>query len=367
MSRIDVVDVTKSFGDVVAIRDLSLSVEDGSFFVLVGPSGAGKTTTLRVIAGLEVPDSGDVHFDDQPAGRTSPAARDVAMVFQSYALYPKQTARGNLASPLRARRLSAEEIDRRIAEVAELLHIGHLLDRRPEQLSGGEQQRVALGRALVRSPRAFLMDEPLTNLDVKLRVEMRAELTRIHRTVGATFLYVTNDQVEAMSMADRLAVLDQGVIQQVGTPAEIYDAPANRFVATFIGSSRMNIMDCVAEGDVLVGDAGWKLPLPSDAPARGGSLQLGVRPEDLSLDAPPDRPGLDGLVYAVEPLGDRCLVDVEVGDAIVRVKTPPDVDYEAGRPVRVAVDLERAHLFDAATGEAVRQRTLASGRASATG
>ncbi len=253
-------DVSKSFGDVDALNGLNLDVPEGAFFVLLGPSGAGKTTTLRVIAGLEKPDMGTVHLTGIDATKATPAERDLAMVFQSYALYPKKTAAENIASPLRARRMSKAEIDAQIKRVTELLHIEHLLERKPQQMSGGEMQRVALGRALVREPRAFLMDEPLTNLDLKLRVEMRTELTRIHRSLGRTFLYVTNDQVEAMSMADQVAVLRQGTVQQVGTPTEIYDNPVNRWVATFVGSPRMNLLECTVNGRIE--GTGWSLPNP---------------------------------------------------------------------------------------------------------
>src|SRR3954470_24054122 len=252
--------ISKSFGDVEALKALNLDIPEGAFFVLLGPSGAGKTTTLRVIAGLERPDSGTVHLTGIDATGASPAERDLAMVFQSYALYPKQSAAQNIASPLRARKLSKAEIDAQVKRVSELLHIEPLLNRNPGQMSGGQMQRVALGRALVRDPRAFLMDEPLTNLDLKLRVEMRTELTRIHRSLGRTFLYVTNDQVEAMSMADQVAVLREGTIQQVGSPTEIYDHPANRWVATFVGSPRMNLLPCKANGR-LEGQ-GWSLPNP---------------------------------------------------------------------------------------------------------
>jgi multiple sugar transport system ATP-binding protein len=240
--------------------------------------------------------------------------------------------------------------------VAELLHIERLLERRPAQLSGGEQQRVALARALVRDPRAYLMDEPLTNLDLKLRVEMRTELTRIHRSLGRTFLYVTNDQVEAMSMADRIAVLHKGRIQQVGTPEEVYGRPVNRFVATFVGSPRMNLLQCTAERDALRGSAGWSLPAPSWASVNGGRpMLLGLRPEDISMSGDGAAPGLEGRVYAVEPLGDRSLVDVEIGEAVVKVKARPDASFEVGAPVRLAVDLDRAHLFDAESEEAVKR------------
>lgn len=242
--------ISKSFGDVEALKQLELDIPEGAFFVLLGPSGAGKTTTLRVLAGLEKPDTGRVLLNGIDATRANPAERDLAMVFQSYALYPKQTAAQNIASPLRARKLSKADVDAQLKRVSELLHIEELMNRYPAQMSGGQMQRIALGRALVREPRAFLMDEPLTNLDLKLRVEMRTELTRIHRSLGSTFLYVTNDQVEAMSMADQVAVLREGTVQQVGAPVEIYDRPANRWVATFMGSPRMNMLHCTANGRI---------------------------------------------------------------------------------------------------------------------
>jgi multiple sugar transport system ATP-binding protein len=348
--------VSKSFGDVQALKGLELDVPEGAFFVLLGPSGAGKTTTLRVIAGLEKPDAGSIHLTGIEATKATPAERDLAMVFQSYALYPKQTAAQNIASPLRARRLSKPEIDAQVKRVSELLHIEPLLERKPAQLSGGEMQRVALGRALVRDPRAFLMDEPLTNLDLKLRVEMRTELTRIHRSLGRTFLYVTNDQVEAMSMADQVAVLREGTVQQVGTPTEIYDHPANRWVATFVGSPRMNLLECRANGRLE--GKGWSLPNPGFDPAHppDRAALLGVRSEDLSLDARDEAATLDGRVYAVEPLGDRTLVDIEVGDHRVVVKAAPTTRYQVGEHVRARVDLERVHLFDAGTESAIARR-----------
>jgi multiple sugar transport system ATP-binding protein len=344
----------KSFGDVHALADVSLDVPDGAFFVVLGPSGAGKTTTLRAIAGLERLDAGTVHLDGLDATRTAPAARDLAMVFQSYALYPKRTAFENIASPLRARRLPRADIAHRVRQVAELLHIERLMERRPAQMSGGEQQRVALARALVREPRAFLMDEPLTNLDLKLRVEMRTELTRIHRSLRGTFLYVTNDQVEAMSMADQVAVLREGRLQQTGGPRDVYERPANRWVAGFVGSPRINLLSCRAEGDRLIGEGGWTLPRPSWAPVEAGRpLLLGVRAEDLSLDRRDESSSLSGELYALEPLGDRTLVDVQVAGVVIKVKARPSVGGRPGEPLAVAVDLDRAHLFDAETGVAV--------------
>jgi multiple sugar transport system ATP-binding protein len=348
--------IDKSFGSVEALKGLELDVPEGAFFVLLGPSGAGKTTTLRVIAGLEKPDRGTVHLNGLDATKATPAERDLAMVFQSYALYPKRTAAENIASPLRARKLPKAEIAERVQRVAELLHIERLLERRPGQLSGGEQQRVALGRALVREPRAFLMDEPLTNLDLKLRVEMRTELTRIHRSMERTFLYVTNDQVEAMSMADQVAVLREGSVQQVGTPSEIYNRPANRWVATFVGSPRMNLLECTANGRLE--GSGWSLPNPGFDPAHPSDAKalLGVRSEDLSLERRDEASSLTGRVYAVEPLGDRTLIDIEVGGSRIVVKAAPTARFEIGEEVRAAVDLDRVHLFDAGTESAIARR-----------
>jgi multiple sugar transport system ATP-binding protein len=274
-------------------------------------------------------------------------------VFQSYALYPRRTAYENIASPLRARQRSSAEISAAVEQVAALLHIERLLQRRPAQMSGGEMQRVALARALVRRPRAFLMDEPLTNLDLKLRVEMRTELTRIHRALGGTFVYVTNDQVEALSMADRIAVLREGRVQQVGTPSEVYERPANRWVAGFVGSPRISLLACRAEGDRLVGAEGWTLPRPRWATAEDGRpLLLGLRAEDLSVERRGET-ALSGELYGLEPLGDRTVVDVQIGAEMLKVKARPSVTGTPGQRLSVTVDLDRAHLFDADTGLAL--------------
>ena len=353
MATVSAHGLRKAFGDVQALDGVTLEVPDGSFFVVLGPSGAGKTTTLRAIAGLEKLDEGSVYLDGRDATDETPAARDLAMVFQSYALYPRRTAYENIASPLRVRRTPSAEIAAAVEQVSRLLHIERLMQRRPAQLSGGEMQRVALARALVRRPRAFLMDEPLTNLDLKLRVEMRTELTRIHRELGGTFVYVTNDQVEAMSMADQVAVLREGKVQQVGTPTEVYERPATQWVAGFVGSPRISLLACRASGDQLVGDGGWTLPRPRWTTAEDGRpLMLGLRAEDLSVEQRADA-SLSGELYAVEPLGDRTLVDVRIGSELLKVKARPSVTGSPGDRLSVAVDLDRAHLFDAESGQAL--------------
>ena len=353
MGTVEAHGLRKSFGEVQALDGVDLDVPDGSFFVVLGPSGAGKTTTLRAIAGLEKLDGGSVHLDGRDATADTPAARDLAMVFQSYALYPRRTAYDNIASPLRARKASSSDIAAAVQQVSALLHIERLLKRRPAQMSGGEMQRVALARALVRRPRAFLMDEPLTNLDLKLRVEMRTELTRIHRTLGGTFLYVTNDQVEALSMADHIAVLRDGRVQQVGTPTEVYERPANQWVAGFVGSPRISLLACRAEGDRLVGAEGWSLPRPRWTTAEDGRpLLLGLRAEDVSVEKRGET-ALAGELYGLEPLGDRTVVDVKVGSETVKVKARPTVTGTPGERVSITVDLDRAHIFDAGTGLAL--------------
>src|SRR6266508_1387826 len=267
MARLQINGLTKRFGSVVAVRDLSLDIADREFLVLLGPSGAGKTTTLRCVAGVELPEAGTIRFDGQDMRRVSPAERDVAFVFQTYALYPRKTAFENIAFPLLARQLSPAEIDRAVREVAQKLHIEHMLERRPAQLSGGEQQRVALGRAMVRRPRAFLMDEPLTNLDAALRADMRAELKHLQHDLATTMVYVTHDQTEAMSLGQRIAVLNRGLLQQLGRPLEVYTRPATLFVAGFISSPPMRLIDCRIHSNgepALVNSAGT-MRVPIDA------------------------------------------------------------------------------------------------------
>jgi len=360
LARVTIKDLTNSFGQVTAVKAMELDIADREFLVLLGPSGAGKTTTLRCVAGLEKPETGTILFDDEAIDNISPALRDVAFVFQSYALYPRKSVYENIATPLLARKMPKGEIDRKVREVAQKLHIESKLERRPAQLSGGEQQRVALCRAMVRQPRVFLMDEPLTNLDFKLRVEMRTELKHLHADLNTTFFYVTNDQLEALSLADRIAVLNRGVLQQVDTPENVYEHPANRFVASFIGSPTMNFLDCALTDNVspaLAAD-GWALTVPDrvrDAIRASGleRVALGVRAEDIALRNGEEQGDLAAEVYSVEPLGDRNIYDVKLGSSYLRVKAPPTMMLDIGAPVHLDINRERIHLFDPKTDKAI--------------
>lgn len=368
MAQLALRSVTKRFGEVVAINDLSLTVRDHEFLVLLGPSGAGKTTTLRTVAGLEKPDTGTILIDDVPVNTFTPAERNVAFVFQDYALYPFMTAYQNMAFPLKAPsqegpRLPRTAIAQRVRSVAAILQIEHLLGRKPAQLSGGEQQRVALGRAMVRRPQAFLMDEPLTNLDAKLRTLMRAELKHLHGELGATTLYVTHDQVEAMTMGDRIAVLRSGTCQQIGTPDDIYLRPANLFVGGFVGSPSMNLLPGSITGTATSGHGGGGVRLNKDAgfmPLHGVAavtaataatreVVLGVRPEDIHI-APQTAPdALPTTVYAVEPLGDRYIYDLQLGAFLIKAKAAPSIVLDPGQTAWVTIDQDSLHLFDAVT------------------
>lgn len=352
MSDLHVENLSKSFGHVQALSGMDFHVNDGEFLVLLGPTAAGKTTTLRCVAGMEKLDNGTVYMDGELINDLSPAERDIAFVFQTYALYPRKTAYENMAFPLEARNMPKEEMDERIREVAELLQITELLHRRPGAMSGGQQQRVALGRAMVRQPRMFLMDEPLTNLDFKLRVEMRAELKRLQRELDTTFFYVTNDQVEAMSMADRIAVLNEGVLQQIDTPEEIYDHPANLFVAQFVGSPRLNTLKCSYEDGILHTDDGhFGIHLQenqiSELNGQSENLIFGVRSEDITIHHGARDNTIAGTVYVVEPLGDRTYVDVEIGNHILKVRTDADYEASTGDTVHLSFDIDRIHVFDA--------------------
>lgn len=351
MANLHVEKLSKSFGRTKALQEVSFDLRDGEFMVVLGPTAAGKTTTLRCVAGLEKLDGGTITLDGEVVNQLSPAERDFAFVFQTYALYPRKTAFENMAFPLEARNMSKAVIKERVEEVAALLHISELLNRRPAQMSGGQQQRVALGRAMVRQPRLFLMDEPLTNLDFKLRVEMRAELKRLQRELAATFFYVTNDQIEAMSMADRIAVLNKGILQQIDTPEMIYERPANLFVAQFVGSPRINLLPCEYQDEVLVGDT-WSMSLSEK---QRGNLQakkayiLGVRSEDIQIVSS----GFPAEIYVLEPLGDRTYVDVLLGKQTLKVRAASDFAGRSGEQIHIQFDSQRIHLFDAESEKTV--------------
>ena len=359
MARIAFQNVTKRYaGDVVAVRDLTLEIRDKEFVVLLGPSGCGKSTTLNMIAGLEEITQGELFFDDHVVTTLPPHRRDVAMVFQSYALYPHKSVYENIAFGLRMRKMPADEIDRRVREVAGKLEISHLLKRRPSQLSGGQRQRVALGRAIVRQPAVFLMDEPLSNLDASLRISMRAEIKHLHTAMQTTFVYVTHDQAEALTLADRIVVMNDGVVQQIGTPDDIYERPRNTFVASFLGNPPINFIEgsLVTEGDTTSFRRGeLHIVLPPSitgrlAKAADGEVVLGIRPEDVSDVLSADSQTLNGAVDSVLPVGsDRFLgLKVEGCDLFVRVdKQSP---HREGEEVSFGVISERLHLFEKATG-----------------
>ena len=370
MGRVTIENLTKRFGDVVAVDDFDLQIEDGEFLVLVGPSGCGKSTTLRCLAGLETPTEGGVYFDDEVVTYLVPQERDVAMVFQDYALYPHMTVRGNMKFGLEEEDgYTKAERDERVETVAAMLEIEELLDRKPKQLSGGQQQRVALGRAIVRDPAVFLMDEPLSNLDAKLRAEMRTELQQLHEELGVTTVYVTHDQTEAMTMSDRMAVMDGGELQQVGEPLDLYHEPANLFVAGFIGEPNMNFLDGRRVDGAFEGD---HLAYPfddeiADAVGDVDDLVLGVRPESIDL-LEPGEAGADEAhefevtVSVVEPMGNENVVHLafpgsEAGDDLTAI-TDGLRNVEEGETVAVRLPVDAVHVFDAATGDALHNRRL---------
>ncbi|SFG85962.1 multiple sugar transport system ATP-binding protein [Halopelagius inordinatus] len=373
--NVQIEDVTKVFqndegNDIVAVEDLDIDIRRGEFLVFVGPSGCGKTTSLRMVAGLETPTEGKIRIEDEDVTGYDPRERGIAMVFQNYALYPHMTVAENMSFPLRIRNYPSDEIDDRVDEAAELLEIDDLLDRKPSQLSGGQQQRVALGRAIVREPSVFLMDEPLSNLDAKLRVQMRTELNEIHQRVGKTTIYVTHDQAEAMTLGDRVAVLNDGTLQQIGPPQYLYDNPVNRFVAGFIGEPPMNFLPVsireTNDGYDAVGEF-FEFELPRDVVRDidewDGSLDhvtLGVRPEDLSNlsvldhDEYTENSTLDASVKVVEPMGsDKFLTLTSPTDDTTEfsARVSPESTVAPGESISLAANLEKIHLFDERTGE----------------
>ena len=343
--------VSKSFGPLQALAPLDLHVADGAFLALLGPSGCGKTTALRLLAGLERPSGGRIYIGERDVTFLPTKDRDIAMVFQSYALYPHLKVADNIAYPLRVRKVDPAERKRQVLKVAELLGLEDYLERRPAQLSGGQRQRVALARAIIRRPQVFLMDEPLSNLDAQLRLQMRIEIKRLQRELAATMLYVTHDQVEAMTMADVIAVMHKGRLQQLAPPAEIYARPSNLFVATFCGSPPMNVL----AGDVVDGRfcrPSGNLALP--AAGHRGPAKLGFRPEHAELVEPSSSGALAGEIYVVELLGNETLVTVKTGDSLVNIRQPADFSIPIGAPCGVRPIVRHLHLFDAETGATLK-------------
>jgi multiple sugar transport system ATP-binding protein len=356
MAQVVMRGLNKMYDEVHAVKDVNLEIRDKEFVVLVGPSGCGKTTTLRMVAGLESITSGRILIDDTVVNDLAPMDRDIAMVFQNYALYPHMSVYDNMAFGLKMRKFDKPEIAKRVQEAAEILGIEDYLKRKPRQLSGGQRQRVALGRAIVRHPRVFLFDEPLSNLDAKLRVQMRVELKKLHERLGTTAIYVTHDQVEAMTLGDRVVVMRDGWVQQVGDPLELYNQPANRFVAGFIGSPAMNFANvriAAENGALWATSAGIRLKMPDELSARlgpqtGRELTLGVRPEDLRIANGADAAdmSIEAVVEVIERLGSEILLDVAVGQGSMVASVEPTVGAKVHERVRLAVNPLRLHFFD---------------------
>jgi len=366
MAEIVLKNIVKKFGDIIAVNDLNLDIKNKEFLVLLGPSGCGKTTTLRCISGLETADEGDVLIGGKDVTMLRASQRDIAFVFQLYALYPILTAYENIAFPLKAQKYDKDKIKAEVDKVAELLQIKHILNKKPRELSGGDMQKVALGRAIVRRPKAFLLDEPIGTLDAKFREEMRMELKKLHIDIGATTVYVTHDQAEAMSMGDRIAIMNLGVLQQVGTPHEIYSNPKNLFVANFIGSPGMNFIDCEPLRDsngkvilkLLIDDMYISIPEKIQKTILNKSnenkkLVLGIRPEDVSFSMQKEEDFLKAKVYVVEGMGSYNIIDVNLGVETIRVRTLPALQPNIGETAYIRFDVERMSLFDKETENAI--------------
>jgi len=362
MAQVNLRRLVKTYDDTPAVRGIDLDIPDKEFVVLVGPSGCGKTTTLRMIAGLEDITEGDVVIGDEVVNDVPPKDRNIAMVFQNYALYPHMTVRENMSFGLRLKKFPKDDIERRVQNAARILDIGELLERKPKQLSGGQRQRVAMGRAIVRDPKVFLFDEPLSNLDAKLRVQMRTEIKKVHQKVRTTTVYVTHDQVEAMTLADRVVVMNGGRIEQVGAPNELYHSPVSKFVAGFIGSPAMNFLPCTLEeaGALRVRlNEAIALPVPQDRTARyrpllgKQDLQLGLRPEhivDARAQLEPGQHAFEATIDVAEPMGMETLAYFQVNGVDVCARVHPNAGAAAGARLRLAADMSCMHLIDGATG-----------------
>lgn len=362
MAEIRIDQVWKYYGKTVAVKDLNLVCADGEFLSVLGPSGCGKSSTLRMLAGLEHISSGEITFAGKRVNDLPPKDRDIAMVFENYALYPHRTVYKNIGNSLRLRHMPAAEIDQRVKKAAEMLEIGHLLDRRPQELSGGQKQRVAIGRAIVREPQLFLFDEPIAHLDAKLRAHMRGEIKHLQRTLGTSMIYVTHDQLEALSMADKIAVMHEGVLQQFGTPGEIYDHPVNEWVAGFVGEPPMNFVDCALEqrtDELFVTHPSFALPMTAEQRTKlenaGGAAmaRLGIRPDDVGIALDQADGGFEAKVFITEPIGGDMLVDTELADGRrMLVRTKPDFPGRAGDTCYLTFNTSRWHLFASTDGKA---------------
>ena len=364
MANVTLRNVRKTYaGGFEAIKGIDFEVGDGQFCVLVGPSGCGKSTLLRMVAGLETITGGEIDIGGRIVNQVEPAERDIAMVFQNYALYPHMSVYNNMAYGLRNRGMAEAEIKARVEEAARILELGAMLERKPRQLSGGQRQRVAMGRAIVRQPKVFLFDEPLSNLDAKLRIAMRVEIRKLQRRLNTTSIYVTHDQVEAMTLGDRVVVMKDGVVQQVGEPLELYNQPANRFVAGFIGSPAMNFAAVTvteANGSLMAENSGLRIKLPDATAQRlrghaGREVTLGIRPEDLTVAGPADSDPLcfDAVIEVVEQLGSEILLDMKVGESMMVASVEPSVRVKVRDKLRLAMRPSRLHVFDAKTEAAI--------------
>ena len=355
MAHIKLEDLTKRFGRVTAIKRLNLEIHDKEFFVLLGPTGAGKTTTLRCISGLEKPNDGSIYIDKQNVDGLGPAERDVALVFQYYSLYPHYTVKQNLEFPLKSkiRNFTAQEINQRVTKAAKTLQIDHLLSRKTDKLSGGEMQRVAIGRAIVRDPKIFLMDEPLSNLDAKLREILRSELKGLQMNLGATFLYVTHDQVEAMTMGERIGVLHKGKLLQIGTPYEVYNSPVNRFVAEFVGTPTMNLFSStVHDSRLIVIRDKFEIKLTQKTLNRlkgfDGEIDIGIRSEDITLSS---ENGIEARIYGIENMGMAKIITLKLADFLLKATVDADISVQLDTIIRFQMNQDKLHFFNKATGE----------------
>lgn len=354
MSTVHIRNVRKSYGQLEVVHGVSFDIPDGEFVALVGPSGCGKSTLLRMIAGLEDISGGEIAIGERVVNDVAPKDRDIAMVFQNYALYPHMNVKQNMGFALRQRGIPRPEIDRRVNDAARILGLEQLLDRKPRALSGGQRQRVAMGRAIVRDPNVFLFDEPLSNLDAKLRVQMRSELKELHQRLGVTTVYVTHDQIEAMTLADRVVVMNGGIIEQMGPPLELYDTPQSLFVAAFIGSPPMNLFEgTIASGDCLALDDGTSILLPIAVP-EGADVTLGVRPEHLALG----NKGWPATVSVIEPTGSETQITARLGEHLVRVLIRGRTEVKPGETIHLTVRQEDLHVFNRQTGKRIDRKSV---------